>query len=937
MSKHPEVGKADIERLKGGGSWDVLVGLLEEDGHELRPDQNRLECLCPFHQERTPSFKVYPDGKFKCFGGCPEKESAGDAVSYLCKYRGLTFLEALQLLAERDGGAWPENLPRPEGEIKGKKPPAKTKPKRAASKPKRKWTPIVPVPADAPACTGKHFKHGDCSKLWTYRNAKGELLGHTARYDLTKDGERVKEFSWWTWCQADDGERRWCGRAWVGKRPCYRLDQVGDASDIHIFEGEKAADFAQEMDLGAPAVSWPGGSKAVRKAKWDWIAGKRVWIWPDADDSGTTCLHDLVGIFLGLDCQVHVINLDRVASMLGDLLEGLLKDAAGEWLTDGGAYLPKGFDIADLPAAIGRDAVLQLFDDAEQIENWEQVSVVEPPKTLSTDDDEPDQAALHEDCAGFAITDQGNALRMRARWGHNVRYDWTRRQWLVWNGNHWEYNRDGHINRLAMDTVTYIRDEARHQKLMPLDKYVAKSYESQARRRRLSMVEDLATLPGITVSDRDQLDRDAYVLTTPNGTIDLRTGKLRPPRRDDLITCCTAAVYDEHAGHPHFARILQGITGEDKRLQSFLQLAWGMSLVGGNREELIFCMNGNAGTGKSTLVSGIMAALGHGYAMAASMTTFLKSDNDKIRNDIARLDGPRVVVADELRGGMAIDEGTVKWITGRTPVVARFLNAEEFQFTPRFVPWLICNKPPYVRSDDEGMRRRLISIPITNVIAEKDKDPRIKDSMLDTTVCGPAILAWLVRGAMRYLNDGWELPGFVRENTRDYFESMDPMGGFLREWTIQGNDPDTVTPGIVGTKYLRRLYEKYCRDESEMDPMRNKPFKERIKATGAEETTVSWHPPGTSVAAKKKTKVWRGLCAHPEAPIVRLTENAEPGTDGTGSQSSTATAPKSSTCAHTRARVSENPSLDLKEEEPVPPVPGSPETTDEHPDDLAPF
>ncbi len=56
--------------------------------------------LCPFHQERTPSFHVSPDrGFFHCFG-CKE---SGSAFDFLMKTEGLSFREAAQRLAERAG------------------------------------------------------------------------------------------------------------------------------------------------------------------------------------------------------------------------------------------------------------------------------------------------------------------------------------------------------------------------------------------------------------------------------------------------------------------------------------------------------------------------------------------------------------------------------------------------------------------------------------------------------------------------------------------------------------------------------------------------------------------------------------------------------------------------------------------------------------------
>ena len=76
-----------------------IVGLIGARVELKRAGKN-MRGLCPFHAERTPSFFVSPEMQsFKCFG-CGE---SGDCFSFLEKYEGLSFREALEELAERVG------------------------------------------------------------------------------------------------------------------------------------------------------------------------------------------------------------------------------------------------------------------------------------------------------------------------------------------------------------------------------------------------------------------------------------------------------------------------------------------------------------------------------------------------------------------------------------------------------------------------------------------------------------------------------------------------------------------------------------------------------------------------------------------------------------------------------------------------------------------
>ncbi|HVW11298.1 MAG TPA: CHC2 zinc finger domain-containing protein, partial [Bryobacteraceae bacterium] len=66
----------------------------------LRRVGNRLTGLCPFHNEKTPSFSVYADKQFyKCYG-C---DASGDVISFVMTIEGLTFWEAVKRLAEQNG------------------------------------------------------------------------------------------------------------------------------------------------------------------------------------------------------------------------------------------------------------------------------------------------------------------------------------------------------------------------------------------------------------------------------------------------------------------------------------------------------------------------------------------------------------------------------------------------------------------------------------------------------------------------------------------------------------------------------------------------------------------------------------------------------------------------------------------------------------------
>jgi len=82
-----------------------IVRVASDYGLRLRKYGNRYSGLCPFHNEKTPSFSIYADHQFfKCFG-CDAK---GDVFNFVMKIEGLTFWEALKKLADQHGIAMPK-------------------------------------------------------------------------------------------------------------------------------------------------------------------------------------------------------------------------------------------------------------------------------------------------------------------------------------------------------------------------------------------------------------------------------------------------------------------------------------------------------------------------------------------------------------------------------------------------------------------------------------------------------------------------------------------------------------------------------------------------------------------------------------------------------------------------------------------------------------
>lgn len=397
-------------------------------------------------------------------------------------------------------------------------------------------------------------------------------------------------------------------------------------------------------------------------------------------------------------------------------------------------------------------------------------------------------AASGDDMAGPAHgptnrTDLGNAARLVRDHGAVVRYVYKWSAWLTWDGTRWLRDETGDVERLARETVRNIYHEAGDADTEAERKAVAKwAAASESRGRLEAMVALARAEPGIPVRHTD-LDADPWLLNCPNGTLDLRTGELRPHRRADLQTKRAAVAYDPQAACPTWDAFLQRIFAGDVELIRFVQQAAGYTLTGLTIEQCLFFCYGKGRNGKSTLINTLMKLLVD-YAQKAPTEMLMAKPNgggSGVPNDIARLVGTRMVVAAEVEENRRLSEAVVKDLTGNDPISARYLHQEFFDFLPSHKLWMYGNHKPVIRGTDDGIWRRLRIIPFLVQIPEEEKDETLPDRLLAEL---PGILAWAVRGCLDWQASGLKPPAAVVAATTGYRNEMDVIGAFLDEAAV---------------------------------------------------------------------------------------------------------------------------------------------------------
>jgi putative DNA primase/helicase len=389
--------------------------------------------------------------------------------------------------------------------------------------------------------------------------------------------------------------------------------------------------------------------------------------------------------------------------------------------------------------------------------------------------------------AEIKCTDVGNARRLVKLYGHKIRFCHTWGCWLIYDGRRWAEDKTGEIVRLAKATVKNIGIEASVCDDSYRKDLLRWAIKSESHERIKAMIALAQTEPSIPVVTSD-LDNDRYLFNCANGTIDLRTGSLRPHDPADNLTKLSPVAYRREARSDAWDRFVMRIMNEDRELVEFVQRAAGYSLTGDTSEQCLFFLYGEGANGKSTFLNILQGILGDSaITVGADLITSKASHHENHTTGLTDLDGARFVATVEVDDGKRLAEALVKSMTGGERIRARRMRQDNYEFLPQFKLWLAANHKPEIRGTDHGIWRRIRLIPFVFTIPDDEKDKHFAEKMLEGEAEG--ILNWLVQGCLDWKKaGGMGDPEAVKAATADYRKEMDTIANFIGDCCLTGNN-----------------------------------------------------------------------------------------------------------------------------------------------------
>jgi putative DNA primase/helicase len=384
-------------------------------------------------------------------------------------------------------------------------------------------------------------------------------------------------------------------------------------------------------------------------------------------------------------------------------------------------------------------------------------------------------------------TDVANAGRLAVLHGDDLRWCDPWNKWLGWDGRRWAQDAERCVDAMAKDVAATVWEQT--GTLLPdVDYATAKELTAFARMTASSKgIGALLSLtrsePGIPILP-DKLDSAPWLLNVANGTVDLRSGKLRPHDRADMLTKLCPLEYDAGAECPHWLAMLETVMGGHADLITFLQRAVGYSLTGNVSEQILLLLWGTGSNGKSTLLNALLETLGSDYAMQAPAALLMAKRGEHHPTELCDLHGKRLVVANETEDGARLAESLVKQLTGGESIRARRMREDHWQFSPTHKIWLAGNHKPQIRGTDHAIWRRVKLVPFTVTIPDADQDKALPDKLRAERA---GILAWAVRGCQEWRQHGLGEPEAVRAATQSYRDEQDVLGAFILEATLEAS------------------------------------------------------------------------------------------------------------------------------------------------------
>lgn len=438
--------------------------------------------------------------------------------------------------------------------------------------------------------------------------------------------------------------------------------------------------------------------------------------------------------------------------------------------------------------------------------------------------------------------------------GKNVKCIVKDSVWMVWTGSRWEEVPLATVCNFALAARDARRKQILDDQPDEGEKMIAAA-EKMGEPRNLEAIVKLAEIGRWPEVRREQFDRDNMLLGCPNGTLDLRTGELRPARREDLITKQAGIRFVPGATAARFHEALCQMFPDDRDVPAFLKRWFGYCLTGDNSHAVLPIFYGPNGRNGKSLLLRIMTKIAGEYAGTAPRG-FLEEPRGSANPDAAssstmHLKDKRLITVNELPAEAFLDEAIAKHITGGDELSGRPpYGRTTITFRPKAKMVLVTNHKPKIRGVDPATWDRVKLVTFNTSFLSKE-DGRDLDLEAKLMLEIEGIFAWAVEGAVEWWNGGdkdLKIPLVVENDSANYRGDEDPLNAFIDQCCVSFLTPpdgprDPLWHGQANKAKVSRAalygaYATWARENNFKPIWSSKKFKQRMEAAGYDGSIV---------------------------------------------------------------------------------------------------
>lgn len=392
----------------------------------------------------------------------------------------------------------------------------------------------------------------------------------------------------------------------------------------------------------------------------------------------------------------------------------------------------------------------------------------------------------------------GDAKLFQELFKEDYCFDPSTHTWYRWEKHYWvEVEGSGMLD--AIDLVVKVYTAERDSKVgdwwkKEIDKRINSLNTLRRRTSVLRLAEalysrDLGTIHWGSIP---------WKLPCVNGVVDLKTGELDHGKQGDYQrSYCPTKFVGLKAPCRRWGEFLLEIMGGNEEMVRYIQRLVGYAMSGTAGEGVFPVLWGKGRNGKGTMLEVLGKVLGD---FATSVSSSLLMAQTYSRNsaapspDLMKLQGKRLVWANETGEGQKLSTAVVKWLVGGDSIVARPpYGREEITFRPTHTLFLLTNHKPQVDAGDYAIWQRIHLIPFTQSFVDNPIQLNEHHRDVDlirrfTKVEDQGILAWAIRGCLDWQDMGLFPPVAVKATTVEYAEEEDTIQSFLKECCVISNN-----------------------------------------------------------------------------------------------------------------------------------------------------